>query len=104
MGRLEGTLPEGDDVWSGGALMSAAARLAASAPRILAVTRILSGIMFACHGAQKVLGLFGGVPADAPRAIIWTAGPIELIGGSLIAVGLFTRGAAFLSSGLMAFA
>ena len=72
------------------------------APQILGVTRILTGIMFACHGAQKVLGMFGGMPADAPKFIVWTAGPLELIGGILIAAGLFTRITAFISSGLMA--
>jgi putative oxidoreductase len=71
-------------------------------PKILGVMRILAGIMFACHGAQKVLGMFGGMPAGAPKFIIWTAGPIELIGGLLIAAGLFTRTTAFISSGLMA--
>jgi putative oxidoreductase len=74
------------------------------APKILGLTRILFGIMMACHGAQKVFGLFGGVPPGAPPFIIWTAGSIELVGGVLIAIGLFTRPAAFLVSGLMAFA
>jgi len=84
--------------------MSAIERFTGSAPRILAGARILAGIMFACHGAQKVFGVFGGVPPTAPALIIWTSGPIELIGGILIALGLFTRSAAFLSSGLMAVA
>lgn len=74
------------------------------APQILGATRILFGIMVACHGAQKVLGAFGGIPASAPAVIVWIAGPIELIGGALIATGLLTRGAGFLMSGLMAFA
>ncbi len=74
----------------------------AQAPRILGAFRFLAGVMFACHGAQKVLGWFGGVPAQAPKWIIWTAGPLELIGGVLIAVGLLTRPVAFLCSGLMA--
>jgi putative oxidoreductase len=74
------------------------------APQILAVTRILVGTLLAAHGAQKVLGAFGGPPAGAPAAIVWVAGPIELVGGALMAIGLFTRGAAFLMSGLMAFA
>jgi putative oxidoreductase len=60
--------------------------------------------MFASHGAQKVLGVFGGIPAGAPAWVVWTAGPIELIGGVLIAIGLFTRPVAFLCSGLMAVA
>ena len=42
--------------------------------------------------------------AGAPAFIIWTAGPIELVGGALVMVGLATRWAAFLCSGLMAFA
>ena len=74
------------------------------APKILGVARILAGTMFALHGSQKVLGFFGGMPPDAPKWIIWTAGPIELVGGALIAIGLFTRPVAFLASGLMAFA
>ena len=84
--------------------MSAIDRFNAQAPRILGVTRVLAGIMFACHGAQKLFGLFGGIPPGVPKALIWSAGPIELVGGALIAVGLFTRMTAFVCSGLMAFA
>lgn len=60
--------------------------------------------MMASHGAQKVLGAFGGVPEGVPGFITWIAGPIELVGGALLALGLFTRGNAFLMSGLMAVA
>jgi len=74
------------------------------APQVLGITRILFGIMMACHGAQKVLGAFGGVPPGAPPLIIWVAGGIELVGGVLLALGLFTRPTAFLLSGLMAVA
>ena len=84
--------------------MTAIDRFRGWAPAILGITRILTGVMFACHGAQKVFGAFGGMPAGAPTAIVWTAGPIELIGGVLIALGLFTRTSAFISSGLMAVA
>jgi putative oxidoreductase len=84
--------------------MSMIDRFTTSAPRILGATRILAGIMFACYGAQKVLGAFGGMPPEAPAWIVWTAGPIELAGGVLIALGLFTRAAAFVASGLMAVA
>ena len=76
----------------------------AQAPKILGITRFIAGAMFACHGAQKVFGLFGGMPAEAPKWIVWTAGPLEFFGGILIAVGLFTRPVAFLCSGLMAVA
>ena len=75
-----------------------------AAPSILGVLRILAGVMFACYGAQKLFGVFGGLPPGVPKGLIWSAGPIELIGGALIAIGLFTRPAAFLCSGLMAFA
>ena len=71
-------------------------------PHILGITRILAGIMFACHGAQKIFGWFGGMPPEAPTWIVWTAGPLEFFGGVLIALGLFTRPVAFLCSGLMA--
>ncbi|HZR83506.1 MAG TPA: DoxX family protein [Candidatus Binatia bacterium] len=68
-----------------------------------ALLRIVVGFLFACHGAQKLLGFFGGM-ADIPPGIRWIAGPIELVGGILIAVGLAASWAAFLASGLMAFA
>ena len=79
-------------------------RFTALAPRILGVQRIIAGALFACYGAQKLFGLFGGLPPGVPKPLIWTAGPIELIGGLLIMVGLFTRIASFLCSGQMAIA
>ena len=79
-------------------------RLEKFAPHILGATRILVGTLLVCHGAQKILGAFGGVPAGTPAAILWIAGSIELFGGALMAIGLFSRVAAFLMSGLMAFA
>lgn len=72
--------------------------------KIYALTRILAGMMFTLHGMQKVLGMFGGAPAEAPVFIVWGAGLIELIGGPLIALGLFAGPAAFLASGTMAVA
>ena len=84
--------------------MTAADRLAQWAPHILSITRILAGIMLASHGAQKVLGAFGGIPPGAPAWIIWIAGPLELAGGILLVLGLFTRVTAFVCSGLMAVA
>ena len=71
--------------------------------KIYAVTRILAGTMFTFHGMQKVLGMFGG-PPEAPAFIVWGAGSIELIGGALIALGLFAAPAAFIASGTMAVA
>jgi uncharacterized membrane protein YphA (DoxX/SURF4 family) len=46
---------------------------------ILAITRILLGVMFTCPGAQKLLGSFGGT--GDPAFVLWGAGPIELLGG-----------------------
>ena len=70
-------------------------------PQTYALLRIVAGLLFLWHGASKLFGF--PVPApDAPAPIIYVAGPIELVGGSLVMVGLFTRWAAFLCSGLMA--
>jgi len=68
--------------------------------RILAITRILLGLMLSCHGAQRLFSAFGGT--QDPAWVVWGAGPVELVGGSLVAAGLFTRIASFLTSGLMA--
>lgn len=66
--------------------------------------RIMSGLMFFCHGAQKLFGWPAAMPAGAPPGLVYSAGSIELIGGALIAAGLFTRPVAFLCSGQMAVA
>ncbi len=73
-------------------------------PQTYAAMRIVAGFLFLWHGAQKLLGFPLPTPEDAPSFILYIAGPIELIGGALIMVGLFTRPVAFLASGLMAFA
>ena len=78
--------------------------LKAHAEKIYAATRILVGLMFMAHGLQKNFGLFGGVPEGAPAFIVYGAGGIELVTGALIAIGLFAAPAAFLASGMMAFA
>ncbi|MDB4954335.1 MAG: DoxX family protein [Myxococcales bacterium] len=66
--------------------------------------RVVAGVLFALHGAQKVFGLFG-LPAPMPLSSeAGIAGVIELVCGTLIALGLFTRLAAFLASGEMAVA
>jgi putative oxidoreductase len=72
--------------------------------KIYAATRILAGLMFMAHGLQKIFGLWGGVPAEAPAFIVYGAGSIELVTGALIAVGWFAAPAAFLASGTMAVA
>lgn len=74
--------------------------------RILSLMRIIVGFLFLAHGAQKLLGF----PAPSPMgpvallSLIGVAAALELVGGSLILVGLFTRPTAFVLSGLMAVA
>lgn len=63
--------------------------------------RFVVGLLFACHGAQKLFGLFGGIGISA-SPLITAAGIIEFAGGVLIALGLWTGYAAFISSGQMA--
>ena len=72
--------------------------------RIYSLMRIVVGFLFLCHGAQKLFGLFGGVPEGTPAFIVYGAGVIELVGGALVMVGFLTRPAAFLCSGTMAVA
>jgi len=67
-----------------------------------AALRIVAGFLLLWHGAQKLFGFPAPMPMEAPAFIIYVAGPIELIGGALVMVGLLTRWAAFLCSGLMA--
>jgi putative oxidoreductase len=78
--------------------------LVAYAAQAYAVMRIVVGLLFFCHGLQKVFGLFGGVNgAPAPLlSLFGIAGLIELLTGALIAVGWFAGSAAFLASGQMA--
>ena len=73
-------------------------------PQLYAVLRMVTGFLFLWYGMQKLFGFPGAPPAGAPAFVIWIAGPIELVGGVLVMIGLFTSGAAFLASGLMAFA
>ena len=80
--------------------------LAAWAPRALSLLRIITGLLIIQHGMGKIIG-FPVVPMYAsvkPLSLIGTAGFIELIGGALLIIGLWTRPVAFVLSGLMAFA
>ncbi len=66
-----------------------------------ALMRIMVGLLFLWHGSQKLFG-FPKPPPEAPAIVIYVAGSIELVGGILVAIGLFTRPTAFVCSGLMA--
>jgi len=79
------------------------------APYLYVLLRIVAGLLFACHGAQKLFGVFGGVGGPPGAAVplsslMGLAGCIELVGGLLIALGILTNLAAFVASGEMAFA
>lgn len=69
-----------------------------------ALMRIVVGFLFLCHGSQKLFGFPVGMPGGVPAFITYVAGPIELIGGILVMIGLFTHWAAFITSGHMAVA
>jgi len=69
-----------------------------------ALFRIVFGLLFASHGAQKILGMFGGTGGNPLPPLIVVGGWIELVAGLLIALGLFTGIAAFIASGEMAVA
>ena len=74
-------------------------------PRLLSIMRIVTGFLFMQHGGQKIYGF--PVPQRYEFDLLsmsGVAGTLELLGGFLIIIGLFTRPTAFILSGLMAFA
>ena len=73
------------------------------APRLLSVLRIVLGFLLMPHGLQKLFGLLGGKQVEL-MSLLGLAGVIELFGGLLILLGLFTRPVAFLISGFTAVA
>lgn len=75
------------------------------APRVLSILRIMAALLFMEHGTQKLLG-FPPSPSPAPEllSLRGIAGLLELVGGALLTLGLFTRPVAFILSGEMAFA
>ena len=77
------------------------APLARLSEPVYAAFRVVAGAMFAMHGAQKVLGAFGG-QTQPVGSLPWIAGVIELVCGILIAIGLLAGLAAFIASGEMA--
>ena len=75
------------------------------APRILSITRIVAALIFMAHGTAKLLGF---PPSEFPTpefmSLMWIGGMLEIVGGALLAIGLFTRPVAFILSGEMAVA
>jgi putative oxidoreductase len=75
------------------------------APRMLAVLRMMTALLFMQHGTQKLLGFpFSPRPGPELFSLLGLAGVLELFGGFLILIGLFTRPVAFILSGQMAVA
>ena len=75
-------------------------------PQLLAILRIMAALLFLEHGTAKLFGFpvtIEGLPDPLPPLILASA-IIELIAGVLIAIGLFTRLAAFIAAGEMAVA
>jgi putative oxidoreductase len=73
-------------------------------PYFYSLLRIVSGLLFAVHGAQKLFGVVGGSGPVNLMSQMGLAGIIEFVGGLSIALGLFTSVWAFLASGQMAVA
>jgi putative oxidoreductase len=74
------------------------------APYLLSVLRIVTGLVFLEHGTGKLLGFPAGLPFidKMPTGLLYFTGTMELVGGVLITIGLFTRPVAFILSGFMA--
>lgn len=74
------------------------------APYVLSILRIAVALLFLEHGTSRLFGWPSPLPTPALLTMYWFAGAIELVGGALLVLGLFTRPAAFIMSGEMAFA
>ncbi|MEU6381320.1 DoxX family protein [Streptomyces sp. NPDC046909] len=84
-------------------------RLNSAQPYVLGLFRIVVGLLFTCHGAVALFGVLGGADGEGGTVELgtwpgWYAAAIELVGGSLVLIGLATRFAAFIASGAMAYA
>ena len=73
------------------------------APTVLSIVRIAVALLFFEHGSSRMIG-FPTQALEPLFSLHWFAGAIEFAGGALVALGLFTRPAAFIMSGQMAFA
>ena len=84
--------------------LAPAVNTARFAPDLLSVLRIDAGLAFLEHGTGKLLGFPAGLPFidKMPAGLLYFTGTLELVGGVLITIGLFTRPVAFILSGFMA--
>lgn len=79
-------------------------RLDQAQPYTLSLFRIVVALLFVCHGASSLFGILGMGPLPAGEWPGWYAAVIQLVGGTLVLLGLGTRAAALVNSGSMAFA
>lgn len=85
-------------------------RLHTAQPYAIGLFRIVTGLLFLCHGAASLFGVLGGAAGTDGGTIPagtwpgWYAAVIQLIGGGLVMLGLGTRVAACVASGSMAYA
>jgi putative oxidoreductase len=74
-----------------------------AAPYLLSVLRIVTAFLFMAHGTQKLFSFPAAFPMEL-NTMLWIAGVLEVFGGLLVLIGLFTRPVAFILSGQMAVA
>jgi putative oxidoreductase len=86
--------------------MTPAVNSVLSMPAMLSVLRIVTGLLFLEHGTGKLLGFPAHLPFidKMPTGLLYFTGTMELVGGVLIVIGLFTRPVAFVLAGFMAVA
>ncbi len=73
-------------------------------PLAYTLMRVIAGLLFFCHGLSKLAHFPVAPPPGAPPLVVYLGGPIELVCGALVALGLLTPWAAFIASGEMAVA
>ena len=83
---------------------ASAATLDRLAPYVLSILRIVAALLFLEHGMSRLFGFPSPLPTPHVFTMYWFAGAIEFTGGALVLLGLFSRPAAFIMSGEMAFA
>jgi putative oxidoreductase len=83
---------------------SSAEGLARYEPYVLSIVRIVVALLFFEHGLSRLFGFPSPLPTPALFSMYWFAGAIEFVGGLFLGIGLYTRVAAFIMSGEMAFA
>jgi len=75
------------------------------ASHMLSILRIITALLFLSHGTSKILGFpVSSASFPTPMGVLWTAGMLELLGGALLVLGLFSRPVAFVLAGEMAVA